>query len=158
MLLGRYRRNNPGRITQYPRLDVKFMTIHSSKGLQADYVMILNVEGGKHGFPSQIEGEEIMSLVMPDPEEYPDAEERRLMYVALTRAKRAVFVLASEQNSSPFAEELEVDPDVLSIRTSPGPTEPCPACAQGHLVPRKGRYSVFRGCSNYPICRHTEAM
>jgi DNA helicase-4 len=116
-LLARYGHLRPNHLKKYPDLELKFSTIHASKGLQADYVILLNVETGCYGFPSTITDDPLMDLVIPKPETYPYAEERRLMYVALTRAKRGVFLFSNQNKISPFVAELaEIDGvDVSSI-------------------------------------------
>lgn len=105
-LLARYSHLRPNNVGRYSHLDIKFSTIHASKGLQADYVMLLNVETGSYGFPSAVTDDPLMSLVIPKPETYPHAEERRLMYVAITRAKRGVFIFSNQNKISPFVTEL----------------------------------------------------
>ena len=85
---------------------IAFKTVHASKGLEADYVILLNLESGKFGFPSAIDDDPVLDLVIPTPEEYPHAEERRLMYVAITRAKRGVFLLSNTVKPSPFTTEI----------------------------------------------------
>lgn len=110
LLLGRYRHTEPNNIKKlklkYPNLSLAFRTIHSSKGLEADHVIILRAISGRYGFPSSIFDDPVLSLVMPEYETYPDAEERRVFYVALTRARRSVTVIASRSNPSTFATEL----------------------------------------------------
>jgi DNA helicase-4 len=105
-LLARYSHLRPNHLGIYPHLDIKFSTIHASKGLQADYVILLNVETGSYGFPSTITDDPLMNLVVPKLETYPHAEERRLMYVAITRAKRGVFIFSNQNKISPFITEL----------------------------------------------------
>ena len=83
-------------------LKIEFMTIHGSKGLQADYVFILNNLKDKHGFPSNITDDPVLGLVLQEEEDYPYAEERRLFYVALTRAKKFVFLMVEKTNKSVF--------------------------------------------------------
>jgi len=63
---------------------VRLMTVHASKGLEFPYVFITGLEEGL--FPMAHEGGS------PAGEEAEREEERRLMYVALTRAKRKVFL------------------------------------------------------------------
>jgi DNA helicase-2/ATP-dependent DNA helicase PcrA len=58
---------------------VKLMTIHASKGLEFDHVFVTGLEEGL--FPSRRDGEE-----------KDEEEERRLMYVAVTRAGKKVFL------------------------------------------------------------------
>lgn len=109
-LLGRYNFLQPDNIfylmKKYVHVSLSFKTIHASKGLEADYVIILNLEAGKFGFPSTIDDDPLLELVIPKPEHYPHAEERRLMYVALTRAKRGVFLLRNTRKPSVFSNEL----------------------------------------------------
>ena len=72
--------------------NVEHHTIHKSKGLEADYVIVNRMNSGGYGFPSARGDDPIISLVLPEPDEFPDAEERRLFYVALTRAKKQVWL------------------------------------------------------------------
>jgi len=109
-LLGRYNFLKPvnmaALINRYDHITLSFKTIHASKGLEADYVIILNLEAGKFGFPSTIDDDPLLELVIPKPEHYPHAEERRLMYVAITRAKRGAFLLSNTRKPSIFSNEL----------------------------------------------------
>ncbi|PIR68349.1 ATP-dependent DNA helicase PcrA [Candidatus Nomurabacteria bacterium CG10_big_fil_rev_8_21_14_0_10_35_16] len=61
---------------------IKLMTVHASKGLEFEYVFIVGLEDGL--FPNQRDGEVKSN---EDAE-----EERRLFYVALTRAKKKIFL------------------------------------------------------------------
>lgn len=88
-------------------LDIEFLTVHRSKGLQADYVFILNNTNEKMGFPSQIADDKVLNLLLNSKEPYEHAEERRLFYVALTRAKKRVYLLVDEAAQSVFVRELE---------------------------------------------------
>lgn len=111
LLLGRYNSLRPSRMTElktkFPKLSLKFMSIHSSKGLEADHVVIMHAKSGAKGLPSEIADDPILNLVLPEAENYPHAEERRLFYVALTRAKRSVTILCDVSQPSPFASEIE---------------------------------------------------
>ena len=147
-------------ITYYKRKDlkIKFLTVHKSKGLQADYVIILNNKNYGMGFPSKINDLPLIKLLLASGlEEYPFAEERRLFYVALTRSKKQTLLLTVENNKSIFANELESDYKHL-MKTN---TElkrniyKCPKCG-GRLVARSGQYGRFMGCSNYPYCKYTK--
>lgn len=89
-----------------PDLKISFLTVHKSKGLQADFVFIINNRKGKTGFPSQYQDPPIIGLLLNAREAYPFAEERRLFYVALTRAKKKVYLVIQNDNVSEFAKEL----------------------------------------------------
>jgi len=91
---------------QYPKTRIVYMTAHSSKGLGFDNVVILNGSEGKFGFPSQIEDDPIMKLVLVQDNSMLFAEERRLFYVALTRTKNRVYILTPSGKPSRFVLEL----------------------------------------------------
>ncbi len=93
---------------KHPKLKISFMTIHKAKGLGFDYTILLDLVDEKRGFPSKIEDEPVIKLIIPkitEPISYP--EERRLFYVALTRTKNKVFILAPQYKTSSFALEIE---------------------------------------------------
>ncbi len=92
--------------TRWPKLNIKFMTIHASKGQQADHVIICGLNQGKDGFPAPARESIIEQALLPKPEEFEHAEERRLLYVALTRAKQQVWLLYNPENPSDFVEDL----------------------------------------------------
>lgn len=134
-----------------PDLKISFMTIHSSKGLQADYVFILNNKSYGMGFPSQIADAPILQLLLDNCDHYPFAEERRLFYVAITRAKKKVWLVTRKGNESVFVKEIdEVFGDTMRKEQYT-----CPLCG-GRLVRRSGPYGDFFGCSNYNVngCRY----
>ncbi|OCQ52086.1 Helicase IV [Photorhabdus australis subsp. thailandensis] len=111
LLLARYHHLKPELLkkatTRWPKLKIEFMTIYASKGQQADYVIILGLHQGNDGFPAP-ERESVMERVLlPQLENFPDAEERRLLYVALTRAKKQVWLMQDKKNPSIFVRQLE---------------------------------------------------
>ena len=161
-ILGRYRRNRPSSLDRWraqysPRLMIDYYTIHGSKGLEADYVCIVGLTRGRYGFPSEVEDDSIFPLAMPTVEEYPFAEERRLFYVALTRARRLVMLYTVENQISEFVVELQSAPYNVEVKRSETaePFFACPACGRGMLVRRHGRYGAFWGCTRFPACDHT---
>lgn len=90
----------------YKNIKIRYMTVHKSKGLEADNVIIINLENKINGFPSKIMGHEILSLISSDNEDFIFDEERRLFYVALTRTKNYTYLLAPINNPSIFVKEL----------------------------------------------------
>ena len=157
-ILARYNHLKPQGLAsyeaQFPRLNIQFKTVHSAKGLEADYVIVLNVESGWYGFPSTITDDPLLHLVIPRPETFPHAEERRLLYVAITRAKRAVFLLANTARKSIFATEI-AEMDGVSDLAGFARSNPCPDCTTGDLRIRTGPHGQFFGCSNYPDCTYS---
>ncbi|WP_052080950.1 UvrD-helicase domain-containing protein [Pseudomonas sp. ML96] len=165
MVLGRYRNDQPANWSRLQKLcgqdtDLTYSTVHSSKGTEADYVLLVNVVRGRRGFPSQIEDDPILQIAMPEPEEYPFAEERRLFYVALTRARRGSFIFTLEHRVSPFLTELQAQGMLTIVNRDGAPVivEPCPVCKVGMKRLKNGPYSNFYGCSNFPSCKWTESV
>ncbi|MGC3956355.1 MAG: UvrD-helicase domain-containing protein [Propionicimonas sp.] len=156
-ILGRYRHEHelvPHR--RFGGLDVRFRTMHAAKGLEADYVLLPNLTTGVYGFPSQIEDDPVLRLVLAGDDSYPYAEERRLLYVALTRARRQVTIFTTEGLESPFVAELLSDAGVRLVDAAGTPSQVriCSECGQGTMVLRRGRYGEFYGCSQFPRCTH----
>lgn len=157
MLLGRYRADQPLSLAHWQSrlgdaLDLKFKTAHGSKGLEADYIFVLNVTEGTKGFPSQIQDDPALQMAMPAPDPYPFAEERRLFYVAMTRARRQVRFLTVSSHPSQFLVELAKSGDLTLEAVSGIISEPCPKCERGVLVKRDGRYGEFLSCSRLGQC------
>lgn len=111
LLLARYHHLKPEALekaaTRWPHLQLDFMTIHASKGQQADYVIILGLQEGEDAFPAPARESIMEQALLPQPEDFPDAEERRLLYVAMTRARLRVWLLFNKAQPSPFVEMLE---------------------------------------------------
>lgn len=160
MVLWRYNQLDPfrGDPPKFEHIEVSGLSFHRAKGLEADYTILLDVSEGDYGVPSRIEDDELLNLVMPRPETFEFAEERRLFYVALTRASRGVFLLTNSREPSRYIRELsEIAGDNLRFESIDGdPLHQCPKCRVGQLVERKGRNnSRFLGCNQFPECDHT---
>lgn len=91
---------------RFPNIHFTCMTVHAAKGKEADYVLIIGVESGDYGFPAEKEDNPILQWIMPEKEDYPFAEERRLFYVALTRAKHQVYLIYDRNKPSSFVKEI----------------------------------------------------
>lgn len=153
LILARYNFQRP-ELSCYPNLSVQFMSAHKSKGLESDFVILIGLESGVMGFPCGIVDDPLLSLVMSVDDEYPHAEERRLFYVAVTRAKKHLYLLADKRNPSVFVSELIsegyelalIDNDYLDSGI-------CPRCsATIKLV--DGEFGPFYSCGNFPYCSY----
>ena len=161
LLLGRYHFLKPKGLAaqsrSHPNLSIRFMTVHASKGLEADHVIVLRAESDKIGFPSEIVDDPLLDLVLPKPEKFEHAEERRLFYVALTRARHTVTILADRDRPSVFVRELieDLSYDVIEHGTS-GIAEHCCAQCGGRMLAqtsKKGR--TFYACEHGRLCGET---
>lgn len=85
---------------------IEFLTVHKSKGLEADYVLILQCNKDVYGFPSRVSDDPVLNYVLTDSDQFPYGEERRLFYVAITRAKIKTFVLYDRRFPSVFVDEF----------------------------------------------------
>ena len=155
-------RGNKIKSVKYPGLDITFMTAHASKGLGYDNVIIVNGKNETFGFPSKIEDDPVLAFVIKGDRSIDYAEERRLFYVAMTRTKNRVFVVAPEQNPSEFLLEIKHDYKnvVLNGEWNEEPPQnttnkkTCPICG----YPMQFRYKNAYGlrlfmCTNEPeVC------
>ena len=165
-ILTRYTMQKPRNLdalkSHFPNVRVDWKTIHASKGLEADYVIVHHLNSGNMSLPSEIVDDPLLHLVIPKPEQFPNAEERRLFYVALTRAKKAVFCFYHPDKPSAFVKELSSIDGVKThdVRFSPVVEigDKCPKCKIGTMHFKRGKNGVFLGCSSYPKCTHTTNM
>lgn len=162
LVLGRYQRDR----THMPlhvspdRIDLQFLTVHSSKGLEADHIVIPNVTSETLGFPCRIVDDPVLALAMPGGDSHEFSEERRLFYVGLTRARRTVTLVTVERRESTFISELIRDHGikVLNVDGEESDAELCSSCGVGFLVARRGKWGPFMGCSSYPKCKFTKRL
>jgi DNA helicase-4 len=159
LVLWRYNSLDPfrGHLPRFENIDVTGLSFHRSKGLEADYTILLDVSDGNYGVPSRIEDDELLNLVIPRPESYPFAEERRLFYVALTRASRGTFLLANHQCPSPFIRELvDIGGDDIQFETADGsPIDICRKCLVGTIANQlRNDGTTVRTCTT---CGNVEA-
>lgn len=85
---------------------IEFLTVHKSKGLEADYVIILQCNKDTYGFPSLVSDDPVLNYVLTKSDQYPYGEERRLFYVAITRAKVKTYILYDRRFPSVFVDEF----------------------------------------------------
>lgn len=154
-LIGRYNHNQPPGLTElnsrHPKLKLAYYTAHKVKGLTCDYAIVLDVDAGKLGFPSEVADDPILNCLLHEGDNFENAEERRVFYVALTRAKHRNYLMFDLTNPSKLIEELISRGNVENPFTD---SVICPKC-KGRMVKRQGPRDMFYGCCNYPDCKGT---
>jgi DNA helicase-4 len=129
-------------------ITAQFMTVHKSKGLEGDIVIVLNCNSGKMGFPSEMSDDPVLNLLLSESDQYPNGEERRLFYVAMTRAKERLYFIAEASYKSKFIMEFENTTEHSNISK-------CPRCKTADIllmktgIAKNGSKYKFYGCSNY---------
>ena len=98
--------NNNLHVVNDSKYNIKYLTVHKSKGLESDEVIIINLSNEIYGFPSQIKEAKILKYFQTSKKIYINDEERRLFYVALTRTKNNTYLLVNKKNPSIFVKEL----------------------------------------------------
>ncbi len=141
---------------------IEFLTVHRAKGLGYDNVIIINARNDVYGFPSKVQEDPVLKFVVKNDFSIEYAEERRLFYVALTRTKNRVYIVAPQGHPSEFVTELLADHPNIIVHghlkmENCGDTKEdkrCPICG----YPMQLRYKKAYGlrlwiCSNEPeIC------
>ena len=103
-------------IHTYNNITFRYLTIHKSKGLESDNVILINVEDKLLGMPTKIKDEKILKYVNNTKDYYPYEEERRLFYVALTRTKNKTYIISPYKNESIFIKEIKKYKGVIKIK------------------------------------------
>lgn len=153
LVLGRYvfsRQVLPPR-RLHRSLKVRFSTVHSAKGEEADHVIVVDLKDERMGFPCRIEDDPLLDLVLPpiSGEAFPFAEERCLFYVAMTRARIGTYLITDPVRPSSFvAELLNECQDIPQLGRDLAPK--CARCRSGRLI--RSQTGRNLRCSNYPAC------
>lgn len=100
---------NNNQVAFHNYTNIYYKTIHKSKGLEEENILIINLTNETNSLPSQIKDESIMKYVLIHKDIYPFEEERRLFYVALTRTKNYCYLFVPKNNPSIFIKELFKD-------------------------------------------------
>ncbi|NRF37568.1 UvrD-helicase domain-containing protein [Pedobacter foliorum] len=152
-LIGRYHHNEPKDLSElqktFRELKITYYTAHACKGLTCDVAILLDLDAGIYGFPSEVADDPILNNLLHEGETFENAEERRLFYVALTRARHQVYLMYNPQNQSKFLEEII---DTYAIGNSIKQHIRCPKC-DGMMIERESANGKFLGCNNYPHCK-----
>ena len=138
---------------------VNYKTLHSSKGKQEDLVLIVGIKSNssedRKSFPSDFKDDEVLNMVRDIHDHYPFSDERRLLYVGMTRAKFHLHLLCDYINESPFAEELKEYKEIKVIKAESFINRICPHCKEGKIrnVRRNKNTEPYYLCNKEPICK-----
>ena len=144
---------------------IPFLTVHQSKGLESDYIILLNCNEGTLGFPADIADDPVLRYVLSEPDRFKYSEERRIFYVAITRAKYHTYVLYDTRKPSSFVNEfvqLNYSSNTAELISE---KELCPMCRCGRIkVVKRGKasngnpYSVSVCSNNKYGCDYHETV
>jgi DNA helicase-4 len=130
------------------RIKANFKTIHRSKGLEADIVIILRCNTEVLGIPNQMADDSVLNLLLSEADQFENGEERRLFYVAMTRAKEMLYFVTDSYKKSKFILEIETE-------SGQGTQMKCPICKTGDININQGVAKITGnrfigyGCSNW---------
>ena len=144
---------------------IPFLTVHQSKGLESDYIILLNCNEGTLGFPADIADDPVLRHVLSEPDRFRFSEERRIFYVAITRAKYHTYVLYDTRKPSSFVNEFVKLNYSKDNREHIPEDELCPLCKCGRVkVAKRGKasngnpYSVLVCSNNKFGCDYQETV
>lgn len=137
--------------------NIKYWTFHGSKGLEADYCILIGFFQGKTGFPNMNKEEAVVEALLPSLDVFPHSEERRLLYVAITRAKKKSYLIADPMAPSKFINELVTPKYELNIVSKTFEDKyrkifKCPTCTDGYFRLISGKFNNFYSCTSGSIC------
>lgn len=141
---------------------VKFWSFHKSKGLESDYCILIGFFQGKTGFPNENKDDAIVEALLPTLDSFPHSEERRLLYVGITRAKKKSYIVANPSAPSAFVQELLSPRYELNIASKKFQEQyqqifKCPNCSEGYLKLIRGKFGEFYSCSTGLGCKARKA-
>ena len=133
------------------------------------------MDSGMRGFPNHGGEDPLVSVFLPPRDSYLNSEDRRVMYVAMTRAKEKIFLVNQSVQPSSLIGEVKEICKRLGIKFNDivlrgDVVKPCPECLNKGLVQGRWRgalvrrvrsnpppYSIFLGCTNFGkgLCNYT---
>lgn len=136
---------------------IKYWTFHGSKGLEADYCILIGFFQGKTGFPNENKEDAVVEALLPSLDTFPHSEERRLLYVGITRAKKKSYLIANPRATSVFINELLSPKFKLHIASKTFDNQyreifKCKTCTTGYFKLQKGTYGEFYTCTSGSVC------
>ncbi len=123
-------------------LKFEFCSMHKSKGITRDIVIVLNMNADLMGMPATRENNPLIEMLLSKEDEFAFAEERRLFYVAITRSREQTIIIANKKNPSPFLYEI-------STELAESRQKLCPKCLSGELIKKNLKKAEVYYCSNY---------
>jgi len=137
--------------------NINYWTFHRSKGREADYCILVGFSQGKLGFPNTNMDYAAVEALLPSLDTYLHSEERRLMYVALTRTRNKSFILANPLEPSHFINELLIGGYDLVLDSEKFSEKyrkifKCNFCTYGFLIRSENSYGVYYRCNSFPGC------
>ena len=138
--------------------DIKYWTFHSSKGLEADHCILIGFFQGKTGFPNENKEETVVEALLPSLDTFNHSEERRLLYVAITRARKKCYILGDPTAPSEFIIELLSPKYNLHIGSKTFEEQyrkifKCHLCTPGYYRLLDSKFGPFYSCSSGSSCR-----
>lgn len=132
------------------KLQIPFCSMHKAKGITRDIIIIINANSGSHGIPATRGSNPVAETLLTKLDDYPHAEERRLWYVAITRAKEKTIIVSDATRISPFVFEISPKLTGAGVRV-------CPKCHRGIMQEKRRKDGkIYYSCSNFTGgCRHT---
>ena len=152
---GKYKKSKKFENSNFPNVNIYFMTVHAAKGLEEDHVIILNMEDDILGFPNKVMDDYLLTPLLMKTDNYPLAEERRIFYVALTRGRKQCYLCIPNSNESVFCQEIKDNITIIGkteeVKMVEQEGRTCPWCKKGILQRRynKKTKEFFLGCSEY---------
>lgn len=152
-IIARYNRSLP-KLSEVENLwagPVSISTIHRAKGLEADHVIVIDLNSSGAGFPSLIQDDPILNLVRDQDFSFPNASERRVFYVGITRARKSTHVISSIKAPSTFALEMQKTSSGEHFGFEESKISNCPSCESGWLIEKERVRGL--SCTNWPVCK-----
>jgi DNA helicase-4 len=142
--------------------NIEYWSFHKSKGLEADYCILIGFFQGKSGFPNENRDDALIEALLPSLDSFPHSEERRLLYVGITRAKNKCYIIADPTAPSDFINELLAPKYELNIVSETFKEKyrkifKCPHCKPGYLRLIRGQFGAFYSCSTGNGCNVRKA-
>jgi DNA helicase-4 len=145
-------------ISKTHKPNIYYWSFHRSKGLEADYCILIGLFRGKSGFPNENVEDAVVEALLPTLDNYKHSEERRLMYVGLTRARKKSYIIADPYAPSEFIDEMLAPKYNIHIastlfKDAIRQIYKCPGCVDGHLRMLNGTYGDFYVCTSERACQ-----